>query len=76
MNAIMTDFDRHRTGQPLPENWEGFSEIDRAIRENRVTEYRWQKTWADPWGRRLGVAVLTLFALFGGFVVYWDVLRG
>lgn len=76
MNAIMTDFDRHHTGQPLPKNWEGFSEIDRAIRENRVTEYRWQKTWADPWGRRLGVVVLTLFALFGGFVIYWDMLRG
>ena len=76
MNAIMTDFDRHRTGQPLPGDWEGFSEIDQAIRENRLTEYRWKKTWADPWGRRLGILVMALFALFAGFVIYWDVLRG
>ncbi len=76
MNAIMTDFDRHRTGQPASGNWEGFGEIDQAIRENRLTEYRWKKTWADPWARRLGIFVLTLFAIFAGFVIYWDVLRG
>ena len=65
MNAIMTDFDRHRTGQPLPENWEGFSEIDRAIRENRLTEYRVKKAWADPWNRRLTtVAVIVILAVF------------
>jgi hypothetical protein len=76
MNAIMTDFDRHHASQPVPENWEGFAEIDQAIRENRVIEYRWKKTWADPWARRLGILVLTLFAIFAGFVIYWDVLRG
>lgn len=76
MNAIMTDFNRHRTGQPASGNWEGFGEIDQAIRENRLTEYRWKKTWADPWARRLGIFVLTLFAIFAGFVIYWDVLRG
>jgi len=76
MNAIMTDFDRHRTGTPLPGNWEGFAEIDQAIRENRLTEYHWRKTWADPWGRRLGLLVLALFVLFGGFVIYWDLFRG
>ena len=76
MNAIMTDFDCHRTDQPLPGNWEGLSEIDRAIRENRLTEYRWKKTWADPWARRLGFFVLALFVIFAGFVIYWDVLRG
>lgn len=76
MNAIMTDFDRHRTGQPVPRNWEGFAEIDQAIRENRLIEYRWKKTRADPWARRLGILVLTLFVIFAGFVIYWDVLRG
>lgn len=76
MTAIMTDFDRYRTDQPLPGNWEGFAEVDQAIRENRLTEYRWQKTWADPWGRRLGLLVLALFVLFVGFVAYWDLLRG
>lgn len=76
MNAIMTEFDRHRTGRPLPKNWEGFSEIDQAIHENRLIEYRWKKTWADPWARRLGILVLALFVIFAGFVIYWDVLRG
>lgn len=76
MNAIMTDFDRHPTGQPVPRNWEGFAEIDQAIRENRLIEYRWKKTWTDPWARRLGILVLTLFVIFAGFVIYWDVLRG
>lgn len=76
MNATMTGFDPHRTPQPLPERWEGFSEIDKAIRDNRLIEYRWKKTWADPWARRLGIFVLTLFAIFAGFVIYWDVLRG
>ena len=76
MKVFMTDFDRHRRGQPVLENWEGFAEIDQAIRENRLTEYSWKKSWADSWARRLGNFVLTLFAIFAGFVIYWDVLRG
>ena len=76
MNAIMTDFDRHRTGTPIPRNWEGFAEIDQAIRENRLTEYRVKKAWADPWSRRLGMFVLALFVLFAGFVIYWGLFRG
>lgn len=60
MNAIMTNFDRHRIGQPVPGNWEGFAEIDQAIHENRLMEYRIRKSWADPWGRKLTVAVLTV----------------
>lgn len=76
MNAIMTKFDIETAEQDPPQKWEGLSEIDQAIRENRLTEYRWKKAWADPWARRLGILVLTLFAVFVGFVVYWDVLRG
>ncbi len=70
MNAIVTDFDPHRSGTPLPGNWDGFSEIDQAIRENRLTEYRIRKSWADPWGRKLTVAVVAViasgFAYLGG----------
>lgn len=58
MNAIMTDLDQYRTGQPRTESWKGFSEIDHAIQENRLTEYRIRKSWADPWARKLIVAVL------------------
>lgn len=76
MNAIMTQSDFERPDPQGSQRWEGLSEIDQAIRDNRVIEYRWKKTWADPWARRLGIVVLTLFAIFAGFVIYWDVLRG
>ena len=62
MNAIMTDFDRHPTGTSLPGDWQGFAEVDQAIRENRLTEYRIRKSWADPWGRKLTVAVVAVIA--------------
>ena len=69
MNAIMTDFDRHRTGQPVPRNWEGFSEIDQAIRDNRLTEYRIRKAWADPWSRKLTIGVVSVIVLGFSFLV-------
>jgi len=75
MNALMSNFDIPREDQ-RPHRWEGFSEIDQAIRENRLMEYRVKKAWADPWARRLGILVMTLFVIFAGFVIYWDVLRG
>jgi|CXWL01.1.fsa_nt_gi hypothetical protein len=53
----------------------GFAEIDRAIAEDRLIEYRWKKAWADPWGRRLAVFVVSLFAVFAAFVIYQDVLK-
>ncbi len=76
MNAIMSKIHPDFADDHDSRQWEGFSEIDQAIRENRLTEYRWKKTWADPWARRLGIFVLTLFAIFAGFVIYWDVLPG
>ena len=61
MNAIMTKFDidtsEHRTAK-----WEGLSEIDQAIRDNRVMEYRIKKSWADPWGRKLTITALLVIA--------------
>lgn len=74
MNAIMTDFDLKCGSEPLPERWEGLAELDRALAENRQTEYRWKKTWADPWARRATLAVLGLLGLFAMFVVYVDVI--
>lgn len=65
MNTIMTDLDRHRKGTRLPGQWEGFAEIDQAIHENRLTEYRIRKSWADPWARKLTVAVLLV--IMAGF---------
>lgn len=69
MNALMSNFDIPREDQ-RPHRWEGFSEIDQAIRDNRLMEYRVKKSWADPWGRKLTVAVLAViiagFAYLGG----------
>ena len=54
--------------------WRGFAEIDRAIAENRLTEYRWKKAWADPWSRRITIVVLGLLLAFCTYVVIYDVL--
>lgn len=70
MNAIMAKFDIDATEQPRSQRWEGLSEIDQAIRDNRLMEYRIRKSWADPWGRKLTITVLlvivTGFAYLAG----------
>jgi len=76
MNAIMTNFDIENAEAQGTRKWEGLSEIDQAIRDNRLMEYRIKKSWADPWSRTLTVAVLLLLAIFAAFVIYWDVLKG
>jgi hypothetical protein len=68
MNALMNDFDRRRSSTPLPDNWEGFAEVDQAIRENRMLEYRVRKSWADPWGRRLTIAVIGVIVVGFSFL--------
>jgi hypothetical protein len=75
MNAIMTKFDIDTAEHRSPK-WEGLSEIDQAIRDNRVMEYRIKKSWADPWGRKLTIAVFLILTIFASFVLYWDVLKG
>tara|TARA_E500000305_G_scaffold8186_2_gene5832 strand:- start:362 stop:592 length:231 start_codon:yes stop_codon:yes gene_type:complete len=62
MNALMNDFDTKNATEIPPQRWQGFSEIDRAIRENRLVEYRLRKSWADPWSRRLNIGVLVVIA--------------
>ena len=76
MNAIMKNFDIENAEAHETRRWEGLSEIDQAIRDNRLTEYRIKKAWADPLSRALSIAVLVVLALFAGFVIYWDLLRG
>lgn len=76
MNAIMTNFDIKRGSEPVPQKWEGLAELDRALAENRLTEYRIKKSWADPWARALGIGVLTLFVAFGIFVIVNDLFIG
>ena len=70
MNALMNDFDIKNATETTPQRWEGFSEIDQAIRENRLLEYWLRKSWADPWSRRLTIGVLVVivagFAFLAG----------
>lgn len=52
--------------------WSGFAEIDQAIAENRLTEYRLRKSWSDPLARRLGIVIAIMFAGFAAFVIIQD----
>ncbi|OYZ12574.1 MAG: hypothetical protein B7Y36_03495 [Novosphingobium sp. 28-62-57] len=76
MNAIMTKIDIERAAVPGSSDWQGLSEIDQAIRDNRLVEYRIKKSWADPWGRKLTIAVLLVIAagfsyLVGASLGFW-----
>jgi hypothetical protein len=63
MNAIMTKLDIDAEKARETRKWDGLSEIDQAIRDNRLTEYRIKKAWADPWGRRLTIGVIVVIAV-------------
>lgn len=66
MNAIMTDLDFKRGSEPVPQDWEGLAELDRALAENRLTAYRWKKAWADPINRTVFIAIsVVLVGIFG-----------
>lgn len=66
----MTNFDIEAEKARETRKWEGLSEIDQALRENRLMEYRIRKSWADPWGRtltKLGVLfIVAVFAFLAG----------
>ena len=65
MNALVPTCDLDPRSQPLREEWQGFAEVDEALRENRLMQYRLRKSWADPWGRKLTIAgVLVIVAVF------------
>lgn len=55
--------------KPGQRSWRGIAEIDQAIHENRLTEYRWKKAWADPWARMGMIVVITVLGAFLTFVV-------
>jgi hypothetical protein len=72
----MTDNQTEDAFQQPEKAFAGFSEIDQAIRDNRLMEYRIKKSWADPWGRKFSIAVFLILTIFASFVLYWDVLKG
>jgi hypothetical protein len=60
VNTIMTNFDIEAENARGARNWDGLSELDQALHDNRLMAYRIRKSWADPWGRRLTIFGLTL----------------
>lgn len=68
MNAIMTDFDFKHGSEPVPQKWEGLAELNRALAEDRLTEYRVRKAWADPWSRRITIGVMAVIAFVFAFL--------
>ena len=58
----MTDNQAEGAHRRSDQAFAGFSEIDEAIRDNRLMEYRIKKSWADPWARSLTIAVLVVIA--------------
>jgi hypothetical protein len=76
MNAIMTKLDVDAESAHETRKWDGLSEIDQALSENRLMEYRIKKSWADPWGRKLtivgGSLIVAVFAfLIGASLGLW-----
>jgi hypothetical protein len=51
------------------QEWAGLAEIDQAISENRLTEYRFRKAWADPWSRSVTIVLMCVIALFAIYVL-------
>lgn len=60
MNAPMPRPSFDLRDPDVPRRWEGLAEIDQAVRDNRVMEYRAEKAWADPWGRKLTIFVMVV----------------
>lgn len=56
------------------EDWKGLKEIDRAIAENRLMEYRVKKAWADPWERRGLLLFAGLISAFAIYAFIYDVI--
>jgi hypothetical protein len=62
----MTDNQAEGAHRRSDQAFAGFAEIDEAIRDNRLMEYRIKKSWADPWGRKLTIiGVIVIGAVFG-----------
>lgn len=63
-----------REPSDMGRQWSGLAEIDQAIAEDRLTEYRLRKSWSDPFARRLGIVIAIMFAGFAAFVIIQDVI--
>jgi hypothetical protein len=71
----MTDRSHHPDEAAAYRNWEGLAELDRALAENRLTEYRIKKAWADPIDRAVMIFVSLILAAYVGYVILNDFVR-
>jgi hypothetical protein len=58
----MSDVEFRNAKDAANPEWSGLAELDRALTENRLTEYRLKKAWSDPWSRALTISVLAILA--------------
>lgn len=68
----MNDMGKNHDQVAASSKWEGLAELDRALAENRLTEYRIKKAWADPINRVVIILVCLILAAYVGFVVIND----
>ena len=71
----MTDRNHHLDEAAAHRNWEGLAELDRALAESRLTEYRIKKAWADPINRAVMIFVSLILAAYVGYVILNDFVR-
>lgn len=71
----MDNTDNHQNAAPANQGWAGLRELDKALAEGRLTEYRIKKAWSDPLVRLFGIGVGVIFAAYICFVIYWDLIR-
>ncbi len=64
-------YDPKKSTQPS-QDWAGLRELDEALAENRLTEYRIKKAWADPINRIVTIAVCLILAVYVGYVMLAD----
>ncbi len=65
----MTDDITEDTIKKPDRTFAGFSEIDQAIRDNRLMDYRIKKSWADPWGRMLTIGVIVVIVVGFSYLI-------
>jgi hypothetical protein len=53
-----------------PHEWKGLAELDRALAENRLTEYRIKKAWADPIERYSIIAIFLIVVIVFGYLAF------
>lgn len=71
----MDKTDEKQHSASVNQDWAGLRELDKALADGRLTEYRIKKASSDPLVRLFGLGVGAIFAAYICFVIYWDLIR-